>query len=158
VFPGSSRAAPASVAVQGAKKDAKGSKSMQKWHPQWVVATANYDDGDKKKADGSDKKCVMPARHSVKRQVQPQIDHFVRLLEEACPNHAYPVKHKLKDNNMMKNFITLGSLTQDKEPKEDPVERGVLVFLSHRIICKRTDANCSLHPGVFQGIESTGKQ
>jgi hypothetical protein len=36
--------------------------------------------------------------------------------------------------------------------------RWVLGFLSHRIICKRADANCSLHPRVFQGIESIGKQ
>jgi hypothetical protein len=34
----------------------------------------------------------------------------------------------------------------------------VLAFLSHRIISKRIDANCSHHLGVFQGIESTGKQ
>jgi hypothetical protein len=32
----------------------------------------------------------------------------------------------------------------------------LLAFLSHRIIYEHTDANCSLHPGVFQGIESTG--
>jgi hypothetical protein len=34
----------------------------------------------------------------------------------------------------------------------------VFAFLSHGIICKRTDANCSLRLGVFQGIESIGKQ
>jgi hypothetical protein len=34
----------------------------------------------------------------------------------------------------------------------------LLAFLSHRIICMHTDANCSLHLGVFQGIEFTGKQ
>jgi hypothetical protein len=28
--------------------------------------------------------------------------------------------------------------------------RVLLVFLSHRIICKHTYANCSLHPGVFR--------
>jgi hypothetical protein len=32
-----------------------------------------------------------------------------------------------------------------------------LAFLSHRIIYKCIDANCSLHLRVFQGIESTGK-
>jgi hypothetical protein len=38
-------------------------------------------------------------------------------------------------------------------------KRGfLLAFLSHRIINKRTDANCSIHLRVFQGIESTGKQ
>jgi hypothetical protein len=31
-----------------------------------------------------------------------------------------------------------------------------LAVLTPQIICKRTDANCSLHPGVFQGIVSTG--
>jgi hypothetical protein len=34
---------------------------------------------------------------------------------------------------------------------------SLLVFLSHRIIYKCTDANCTLHPRVFQGIESKGK-
>jgi hypothetical protein len=24
------------------------------------------------------------------------MDHFERLLEETCPNHSYPVKHKLR--------------------------------------------------------------
>jgi hypothetical protein len=42
--------------------------------------------------------------------------------------------------------------------KRDEDERLLLVFLSHKIICKHTDANCSIHLGVFQGIESTGKQ
>jgi hypothetical protein len=32
-----------------------------------------------------------------------------------------------------------------------------LAFLSHRIICKCIDANGSLYPGVFKGIESLGK-
>jgi hypothetical protein len=35
---------------------------------------------------------------------------------------------------------------------------SLLAFLRHRIIYKRTNANCSIHPGVFQGIESTVKQ
>jgi hypothetical protein len=34
---------------------------------------------------------------------------------------------------------------------------AMLVFLSHRIIRKRTYANCSLHPRVFQGTKSTEK-
>jgi hypothetical protein len=35
------------------------------------------------------------------------------------------------------------------EPVASQRRRLLLVFLSHRIICKCTDANCSLHPGVF---------
>jgi hypothetical protein len=39
------------------------------------------------------------------------MDHYKRLFEEACPNHAYPVTHKLKDYGMMRSFVILGSLT-----------------------------------------------
>jgi hypothetical protein len=46
------------------------------------------------------------------------IDYFKRLLEEACPNHVYPVKHKLKDYGMMRSFMTSGSLTWGTKPDE----------------------------------------
>jgi hypothetical protein len=47
-----------------------------------------------------------------------------------------------------------------KTSKQERIrENGrLLTYLSHRIIYKHTVANCSLHPGVFQGIESTWKQ
>jgi hypothetical protein len=38
------------------------------------------------------------------------MDHFEKHLEETCPNHAYPVNHKLRDYGMMKNFMASGSL------------------------------------------------
>jgi hypothetical protein len=47
-------------------------------------------------------------------------DYFKRILEEACPNHAYPIRHKLKDYGMMQSFIALGSLTYSAEPDEGP--------------------------------------
>jgi hypothetical protein len=56
------------------------------------------------------------------------MDHFERLLKEDCPNHMYPVKHKLKDCGMMKNFMTSGSLTQDKLPEEDPGGSDAMSF------------------------------
>jgi hypothetical protein len=43
-----------------------------------------------------------------------------RLLEEACPNHTYPIKHKLKDSGMMQGFLTLGSLTWGADLDEGP--------------------------------------
>jgi hypothetical protein len=42
---------------------------------------------------------------------RPPTNHFERLLKETCPNHTYPIKHKLRECGMMKNFIALGSLT-----------------------------------------------
>jgi hypothetical protein len=38
------------------------------------------------------------------------------------------------------------------------ISYSLLAFLSYRIIYMCTDANCSLHPGVLQGIKSIGKQ
>jgi hypothetical protein len=62
------------------------------------------------------------------RQARTPIDHFERLLEEACPSHAYPVKHKLKDYDMMKNFIISGSLTLGMELDEDPGGSDTMPF------------------------------
>jgi hypothetical protein len=53
-----------------------------------------------------------------KRQARPPLNHFKRLLEEACPKHAYPVRHKLKDCSMIRSFVTLGSLTWGVELDE----------------------------------------
>ena len=36
-------------------------------------------------------------------------NHFEKLLEGSCPNHAFPVKHLLKDYNLMRWFLSRGS-------------------------------------------------
>jgi hypothetical protein len=41
-----------------------------------------------------------------KRQARAPTYHFEKLLEETCPNHAYPIKHKLMDCSMMKTIMT----------------------------------------------------
>jgi hypothetical protein len=43
------------------------------------------------------------------------------LLEEAFQNHAYPVRHKLKDYYMMRSFISSGTLTWERY---DTISRG----------------------------------
>jgi hypothetical protein len=73
---------------------------------------ADYDDGNDEGASSSDMGHVATAAHSGMCQALPPIDHIERLLEEACLNHVYLVKHKLKDFDMMKNFKIPGSLTQ----------------------------------------------
>jgi hypothetical protein len=47
--------------------------------------------------------------------VRPPTGHYKRLLEEAYLNHAYPVRHKLKDYGMMRSFMTSRSLTWGAE-------------------------------------------
>jgi hypothetical protein len=103
---------PSSIVVQGAK----GGKKRRKRCPHGVAVTADYND---KKTDDSDMEYIATAGCSVKCQAWPPTDHFERLFVEACPNHAYLIKHKLKDCGMMKNFMTSRSLTREKELEED---------------------------------------
>ena len=46
-------------------------------------------------------------------------DHFEKLLEGPCPNHAFPIKHLYKDCVLMKRFLSGGSNKGEhrKEPK-----------------------------------------
>jgi hypothetical protein len=78
------------------------------------------DDDNDQKADGSSVGCIMTTALSGKCMAQPPIDHFERLLKGAFLNYAYPVKHKLKNCDMMKNFMSSRSLTRGMELKEDP--------------------------------------
>jgi hypothetical protein len=56
------------------------------------------------------------------------MDHIMKLLEESCPNHAQPIKHKFRDYGMMKNFKTSGSLSQGMEVDEVPYESDTTPF------------------------------
>jgi hypothetical protein len=61
------------------------------------------------------------------------MNHFEKLLEEMFPTHAYPIKHKLRDYSMMKNFIASRSLTWGMEADEDPDEGDATPFpTTHR--------------------------
>ena len=41
--------------------------------------------------------------------VESTPDHFEKLLEGPCPNHAFPIKHLYKDYGLMKWFLSGGS-------------------------------------------------
>jgi hypothetical protein len=129
VAPNNSRATPYNIAVQGAKKDAKDGKKRWKQCPQWVAIMTGYDDDDDDmKADDSDKEYITTIRRGIMQQGRPPTNHFEKLLEEAYPYHAYPVKHKCKDRDMIKNFMISGFLAWDKELKGDLGGKGVTPF------------------------------
>jgi hypothetical protein len=52
--------------------------------------------------------------------VRPPTEHFKRLLLEAYPNHTYPIRCKLKDSDMMRSYMTSGSITSGVELIEGP--------------------------------------
>jgi hypothetical protein len=71
---------------------------------------------------------ISATTRSGRRSVWTHTDNFKRLLKEACPNHAYPVRHKLKDCEIKQSFMTLGSLTWGAKPDEGPDRSGTTPF------------------------------
>ena len=68
-------------------------------------------------------------------------NHFEKLLEGPCSNHAFPVKHLLKDYGLMQRFLSGGSnkgeqgkdpapTMDDAEEKDDgfPMPDGCLMI------------------------------
>ena len=48
---------------------------------------------------------VAAADRAGKQPQQGQPDHFDKLMESLCTNHAYPVKHLYKDYELLKRFL-----------------------------------------------------
>jgi hypothetical protein len=68
------------------------------------------------------------------------------LLDETCVNHAYRIKHKLRDYSMMKSFMTLGSLSRGMEVDEVPDEGDTTPFLREDVVMT-----------IYDGHPSTGR-
>jgi hypothetical protein len=58
----------------------------------------------------SDKELMVAVERDFKCPAQSRTDHFKKLLEVTCPIHTFPVKHKLKECSMMKNYMAMRSL------------------------------------------------
>jgi hypothetical protein len=78
--------------------------------------------------------CVLSIARSNMRLVRPPTNHFKRPLEEARPNHAYLIRHKLKDYDMMRSFMTSGSLTCSAELDEMPDRSNTMPFSEENTI------------------------
>jgi hypothetical protein len=78
--------------------------------------------------------CISTAARSDKCLAMPPTNHFKRLLEEAYPNHAYPVRHKLKDCDMMRSFMTSGTLTWGAELDEGPNGSDTMSFTEENVV------------------------
>ena len=62
-------------------------------------------------------------------------NHFKKMLEGLCSNHAFPVKHPLKDCSLMRKFLS-GSSNKGEQGKEpapttDDAEARTMAF-QHR--------------------------
>jgi hypothetical protein len=109
--PSSSRGASLDVAIQDAEEGTKGHKKRRKQCCQETTTTNDDYGGINKQAGSSIVGHALAATGSSKHQVRSLTDHFEKLLEESCQNHAYLVKHRLRDSSMMKSLRTSGSLS-----------------------------------------------
>jgi hypothetical protein len=145
------RRSPMAVA-KGMKTSIKGNKSGPKRHPQRVTITTSCDEGDNdKENDDSDEEHVDATECDFKHQAQQPADHFEKLLETTCPNHVYPIKHKLKEYTMMKNYMTTRVFHQgEKSPKVTQWER-----LSHPSLKRRQSCQSTTDPSPMSPIISS---
>ena len=56
-------------------------------------------------------------RKGGQKPTEGTLDHFKKLLEGPCPNHAFPIKHLYKDHALMKRFL-LGGFNKGEHRKE----------------------------------------
>jgi hypothetical protein len=117
-IPSRGEGAPSDIATQSGREGIKGGKKRCKQHLQGSTTTTDHDNGSDGEAVSFGVRRSSITTRSDKRRARPPTDHFKRLLEEACPNHAYPIRHKLKDCGMMRSFMTSRLLTWGAELNE----------------------------------------
>jgi hypothetical protein len=112
----------------------EGNKGRKKRRKQHLQGTMPMTDGNDSEAGDSDVRHISTTARSNKCQARPPTDHFKRLLEEACQNHTYHIRHKLKDCDMMRSFLTSGSLTWGAELDEGPDGSDTMPFPEKNVI------------------------
>jgi hypothetical protein len=115
VTPSNGEGALSDVVTHNDRESVNDGKKRHKQCLQGAMTTTDHGNKNNGEAGGSGMRRILIAARSDSRHARPPMDHFKRLLEEVCPNHAYPVRHRLKDCNMMRSFMTSGSLTWDAE-------------------------------------------
>jgi hypothetical protein len=108
------------VAIHSTKDDTNCGKKRHKQHPQGVTAMTKHDDSSYGKAGGSSTGCITTAAHGNK----------------------HPIRHKLKDYDMMKSFMILGSFTRGTELDKDPSGSDTMPF-------PREDVVMTVHGGCL---------
>jgi hypothetical protein len=110
------------VQSSGTKRGIKSNRRGPRWWPHRVTVATSCDEGI------NDKELMATAEHDIKRQTWLPADHFEKLLKATCPNHMYPIKHKLKECTMMKNYMTTGTFARSNKPEGDSTGKVATPF------------------------------
>jgi hypothetical protein len=126
VVPGDGRGASTTTTDKGTKRGIKSDKKGPRWRAQQVVVTASCgEDNIGKDVSDSDEELIAADKRDFKHQAWLSVDHLKKLLQATCHNHTYPIKHKLKECTMIKNYMTTGNLARSKNPEGDSTGKAV---------------------------------
>jgi hypothetical protein len=75
-----------------------------------------------------------------------------KLLKATCPNHAYHVRHKLKEGSMMKNYMTIGALAKGKKLKDGAARNAAAPSPGRRLSCQSTMSLSPTSPSVSSNL------
>jgi hypothetical protein len=82
----------------------------------------------------TDEEFIATVGRDFKRQTWQPTDHFEKLLEATCPNHMYPIRHKLKECTMMKNYMTTGTFVRGKKLEGDSMGMIAAPFPEENVV------------------------
>jgi hypothetical protein len=91
--------------------------------------------GDNNKEAGDSNEVLITAvERDFKGEAREAIDHFKKLLKAIFPNHAYPIRHKLWECTMMKNYMTTWAFTRGKKPEGDSTGKAAAPFIKEKVV------------------------
>jgi hypothetical protein len=112
-----------------------------------------HEEGDNDKDVGdSDKELVTTIERDFKRQARLHADYFEKLLEATCPNHTYPVRHKLKEYIMMMNYMTTRIFARGKKPEGDPTGKATAFFPEKKVVISIYGGPSPMSPDVRSNL------
>jgi hypothetical protein len=125
----------------------RGGNKRRKQRPLGTVATSSHDDDHGWEAGSPNMGRIAATTCGGRCLIRTPSNHFKRLLEEARPNHTYPIRHKIKGCGMMQSFMTSRSLTYGVDLDEGPDESGATLFPEENTIMTVFEG----HPLFFWG-------
>jgi hypothetical protein len=99
-----------------------------------VVATSCEEGSNNRDTDDSNEELIATAESDFKCQSRLPMDHFEKPTDVTCPNHTYPVKHKLKEFTLVKNYMRTRTFARSKKPKGDSAGKAAAPFLEEKVI------------------------
>ncbi|XP_066361161.1 uncharacterized protein [Miscanthus floridulus] len=97
------------------------SNSKARWEEGADEGTSNHSAKRKNKNQRREDPLVAAAdRKGGRKPMEGTPNHFKKMLEGPCPNHAFPVKHLFKDYGLMRKFLVRSANKGEREKEPTP--------------------------------------